>query len=205
MKTKLLRAVPLLLLCAVCLAAIPIWGQVSSPAGQAKPPETSTYKIMPNDHLEIFVYDQPDLSRKDVVVQPDGWISIPLVQDILAQGKTTGQLKAEIERRLTEFKEVNNVTVMLSQVLSYRIYILGKVAKSGPIMSEKPINVLQAISMAGGFVDFAKKQDITIMRTNFDALGKPHQTTIPFRYEDVGKDGGSQNIMLQSDDVINVP
>jgi polysaccharide export outer membrane protein len=208
MKPKLLRAIPLFLLCLICLAASPLWGQNSSRGGAAKPPENSTYKIQPNDHLEIFIYDQPDLSRKDLVVQPDGWISIPLVQDVLAAGKTMSQLKAEIEKRLTEFKEVNNVTVMLNAVLSYRVYVLGKVAKSGALMSEKPINVLQAITLAGGFADYAKKQDITITHTALDAQGNPHYTTVLFRYEDVIKPGGdaaSQNIMLQADDVINVP
>ena len=207
MKTKLLLAMPLLLLCVVCLATIPLWGQNNTRGGAAAPklPDNSTYKIQPNDHLEIFVYDQPDLSRKDLVVQPDGWISIPLVQDVMAAGKTMSQLKAEIEKRLTEFKEVNNVTVMLNAVMSYRVYVLGKVAKSGAIMSEKPINVLQAITLSGGFADYAKKNEITIMHTTFDAQGNPHYTTVPFRYDDVGKDGGTQNIMLQADDVINVP
>jgi len=207
MRAKLLQALPLFILCLVCLVTIPLWGQ-NSPSGTAagKPPDGSTYKIQPNDRLEIFVYDQPDLSRKDVVVQPDGWISIPLVQDVQASGKTLSQLKAELEKRLTEFKEVNNVTVMLNAVLSYRIYVLGKVAKSGVLTSEKPINVLQAISLAGGFAEFAKKQDITIMHTTLDAQGKPHYTTIPFHYDDVGKGiDASQNIMLQADDVINVP
>src|SRR5262245_10258792 len=141
MKPKLLRALSLFLLCLICLAALPLWGQNSArPAagGAVKPPDNSTYKIQPNDHLEIFVYDQPDISKKDLVVQPDGWISIPLVQDVYVQGKTTSQVKAEIEKRLTEFKEVNNVTVMLNGVLSYRVYVLGKVAKSGALMSEKP-------------------------------------------------------------------
>lgn len=206
MKPKLLRALPLILLCVIALATIPLLGQNSSRGGApAKPPDNSTYKIQPNDHLEIFVYDQPDISKKDLVVQPDGWISIPLVQDIYVQGKTTSQLKAEIEKRLTEFKEVNNVTVMLNAVMSYRIYVLGKVAKSGVLMSEKPINVLQAIALSGGFADYAKKNEITIMHTSVDAQGNPHYSTVPFRYEDVGKDGGTQNIMLQADDVINVP
>src|SRR5215813_189512 len=102
MKTKLLRAAPFLL-CLIGLATLPLWGQNSPSTGQGKPSPSSTYKIQPNDHLEIFVYDQPDLSRKDLVVAPDGWISIPLVQDVLAAGKTTSQLKTEIEKRLTEF------------------------------------------------------------------------------------------------------
>ena len=96
-------------------------------------------------------------------------------------------------------------TVMLNAVMSYRIYVIGKVAKSGPIMSEKPINVLQALSMAGGLAEYAKKNEISIMHTTFDAQGNPHYSVAQFRYDDVGKDGGTQNIMLQSDDVINVP
>jgi polysaccharide biosynthesis/export protein len=207
MKAKLLRALPLFLLCLVCFATFPLWGQSSSPAAPVKPPDGSTYKLQPNDHIEIFVYDQADLSRKDIVIQPDGWFSFPLVQDILAAGKTTSQLKVEIEKRLTEFKEVNNVTVMINAVLSYRVYVVGKVAKNGPILSEKPINVLQAIAMAGGFAEFAKKQDITIFHTTFDAQNKPHTTTTPFHYDEVikGGDSANQNIMLQADDVINVP
>ena len=178
-------------------AAMPLAAQsaTSSPSAGG-----STYLIQPNDQLEIFVYEEPTWTRK-VTVQPDGWISINLVQDVKAAGLTTGQLKLAIEKRLADYKKLPNVTVILEAVQSYKVYVTGKVGKSGAIPSEKPITVLQAISLAGGLTEYAKKEEIVINRTS--GLVK---TKIPFNYTEVSVGKRlEQDIFLEAGDVVVVP
>jgi len=167
---------------------------------------TGATLIQPNDRLTIDVYKNPDLTRP-VTVQPDGLISIPLVQSIRAAGLTPAQLKVELEKRLKEYLEVPTVTVIVDAIQSYRIYVVGKVQKPGVIMSERPLTVLQALSLAGGFQDYAKRDQITIVRTISPQVGRGQQDIkYPFDYEKV-VDGPkqTQNIFLSSGDVVNVP
>src|SRR6266704_212859 len=117
-----------------------------------------SYIIQPNDLLEIYVWKEPELTRK-VLVRPDGRVSFPLVQDMQAAGMAPGDIKLEIEAELKKYIEVPNVTVIVEAIQSYRIFVTGKVGKPGAIMSEKPISVLQAISMAGGFLEFANQSE----------------------------------------------
>jgi len=162
--------------------------------------------IQPNDKLTIDVYKNPDLSRQ-VTVQPDGLISISLVQSIQAAGLTPAQLKVELEKRLKEYLEVPTVTVIIDAIQSYRVYVTGKVQKAGVIVSERPLTVLQAIALAGGFQDFARKDQITIVRTISPQLGRGQQDIkYPFDHDKV-IDGTkqAQNIFLISGDVVNVP
>jgi len=158
------------------------------------------YVIQPNDLLEVFVWKEADLTRK-VLVRPDGRISFPLVQDLQAAGKTPGELKTEVEKRLSDFLTAPEVTVIIDAIQSYRIYVLGKVEKPGGINVEKPVTVLQALALAGGFRDFAKDQEMTIIRS----AGNKN-TVFNFNYRDViqGKKA-EQNILLKSGDVVVVP
>jgi polysaccharide biosynthesis/export protein len=162
--------------------------------------------IQASDKLTIDVYKNPDLTRQ-VTVQPDGLISIPLVQSIMASGLTPAQLKVELEKRLREYLEVPTVTVIIDAIQSYRVYVTGKVQKPGVITSEKPITVIQALALAGGFQEYNKKDQITIIRT-IPAKAGSGQTDIkyPFDYDRV-VDGTkqAQNIFLVSGDVVNVP
>jgi polysaccharide export outer membrane protein len=167
---------------------------------------TGATLIQPNDKLTIEVYKNPDLS-KEIIVQPDGLISIPLVQSIQAAGLTPAQLKAQLEKKLKDYLEVPTVTVIIEAIQSYRIYVIGKVQKPGVIMSERPLTVLQALSLAGGFQDYSKKDQITIVRTISPQVGKGQQDIkYPFDYDKV-IDGSrqTQNIFLMSGDVVNVP
>jgi len=162
--------------------------------------------IQASDKLTIDVYKNPDLTRQ-VTVQPDGLISIPLVQSIMAAGLTPAQLKVVLEEKLKLYLEVPTVTVIIDAIQSYRVYVTGRVQKPGVIVSEKPITVLQALALAGGFQEFNKKDQISIIRT-ITAKAGSSQTDIkyPFDYERV-VDGTkqAQNIFLISGDVINVP
>jgi polysaccharide export outer membrane protein len=166
----------------------------------AEPQSGPLYIIQPNDILEIFVWKEPELTRK-VLVRPDGRISFPLVQDLQASGISPGELKDQIEKKLKEFLKAPTVTVIVDAIQSYRIYVVGKVQKPGPFTIEKPITVLQAVSLAGGFQDYAKDTEMSIIRTQ----GKDNQI-FEFNYKDVihGKKP-EQNISLQSGDVVVVP
>src|SRR5215510_15085272 len=129
----------------------------------AKSPVTSPFIVQPNDLLEIFVWKEPNLTRK-VLVRPDGRISFPLIQDLQAAGMSPGEIKQEIETELKKYIEVPNVTVIVEAIQSYRVFVTGKVAKAGTVMAEKPLTVLQALAMAGGFTDFANPAEMVIIR-----------------------------------------
>jgi len=158
------------------------------------------YIIQPNDLLEIFVWKEPDLTRK-VLVRPDGRISFPLVQDMQAAGTSPGQLKAAIEENLKEYIGSPNVTVIVEAIQSYRVYVTGKVQKPGVISAEKPLTVLQALALAGGFQEFANQTDITVIRS-----AETRTTMSRFNYEELLKGkNANQNILLNNGDVVVVP
>jgi polysaccharide export outer membrane protein len=158
------------------------------------------YLIQPNDVLAIFVWKEPNLSMK-VTVRPDGRISFPLVQDMQAAGLNPEQLKEKIENSLREYVEVPNVTVIVDAIQSYRIYVTGKVGKPGMIASEKPLSVLQAISLAGGFIEIANEAETVVIRGSGEG-----SVLYKFNYPEVIKGKNfSQNMLLKSGDVVIVP
>ncbi len=176
---------------------------VSGFAQQPAPPASAPqplYVIQANDILEIFVWKEPELTRK-VLVRPDGRISFPLVQDLMAAGISPGELKEQIEKRLKEFLAAPNVTVIVDSIQSYRVYVVGKVQKPGMVSAEKPITVLQALALAGGFQEYAKDSEIMVLRNS--AL---ENVAFDVNYKDVvrGKKP-EQNITLRSGDVVVVP
>ncbi len=171
-------------------------------AQSLQPPKSSpaVYTIQPNDILEIFVWKEPNLSRR-VLVRPDGRISLPLVQDLQAAGMNPGELKVKIEEGLKGFVDVPNVTVIVDTIQSYRVYVTGKVARPGALMSEKPISVLQAVSLAGGFSEFANTAETVIIRGSGE-----DSSLFRFNYPEVIKSKNfSQNMLLRSGDVVVVP
>jgi len=198
MRNRSWKPLVFLLVCVWCLSTTTLWAQSDT--------TTVPTLIQPNDKLTIDVYKNPDLSRQ-ITVQPDGLISIPLVQSIKASGLTPSQLKVELEKRLKEYLEVPTVTVIIDAIQSYRVYVTGKVQKPGVIVSERPLTVLQALALAGGFQEYAKKDQITIVRTISPQVGKGQQDIkYPFDHDRV-IDGTkqTQNIFLLSGDVVNVP
>jgi polysaccharide export outer membrane protein len=158
------------------------------------------YVIGPQDVVDISVWKEPDLSRA-VPVRPDGKISLPLVNDVQAAGLTATQLAAQITSGLTKYMTSPQVTVIVSQINSQRIYVLGEVTRAGSYTLLPDMTVLQALSDAGGFTAFANSKKIYVLRQE---NGK--QQRIGFNYKDVvgGKDP-SQNIALKSGDTIIVP
>jgi len=195
-------------------AVLPLFAQsdaTKKPAGQLQAsigkqpsgslsPQDPNYVIGPQDLIDISVWKEPDLSRS-VPVRPDGKISLPLLNDIQAAGLTPTQLGAQITINLAKYVTNPQVTVIVSQINSQRIYILGEVARAGGYTLLPDMNVLQALSNAGGLTAFANSKKIYILRRD---SGK--QQKIPFNYKDVvsGKDPG-QNIALEAGDTIVVP
>lgn len=158
------------------------------------------YRIGPEDILDISVWREETLQRK-VVVRPDGGISFPLVGDLQVSGKTTDMIKVEITEKLKKYIPEPAVTVALDKVEGYRIYVLGKVNKPGQYVVGRYIDVLQALTLAGGLTPFASENNIKILRRE-----NSKEIVFPFVYSAVrsGQDL-EQNIILKSNDVVVVP
>lgn len=163
---------------------------------------TSDYIIGPEDVLDITVWKNVDLS-KTVQVRPDGQISMPLIGDISAVGKTTGGLRAEIAARLTSFMENPTVSIVVSQVNSYAVYVLGEVVKPGKYPLKSKTTLLQAVTLAGGFTPVAARNKIVVFRFRKDNEGLQKLNA---SYDDIVlRDGSHQNIELKPGDQIVVP
>jgi polysaccharide export outer membrane protein len=151
--------------------------------------------------LEIIVWRNQDLS-KVVTVRPDGRISLPLLGDIEATGLTPSELTANIVNRLKQFKETPTVSVILQQVNSYGIYVLGETQKPGRDYLKSKTTLLQAITMAGGFTPIAARNKIVIFRWG---EGK-NEIKLKASYDDIVlRDGNNQNFILKPGDTIVVP
>ncbi len=188
-----MKAIAGLIFCALILPA-------AVAQEKAETPLDPLYVIQPNDLLEIFVWKEPDLTR-EVLVRPDGRVSFPLVQDLQAAGITPPELKKAVESRLSQFLTTPEVTIIVKAIQSYKIYVLGKVQTPGGISVPKAVTVLQALALAGGFADYAKEQEMKIIRS----IGTENQV-FDFNYRDViNNRNTAQNITLRSGDVVVVP
>jgi polysaccharide export outer membrane protein len=199
-KSVTISCLTAIVLCLAFPAYLQSQGTSGDSGGTNAPLAPATYVIQPSDVLEIFVWKEPDLSRKSVV-RPDGRISFPLIQDLEAAGLTPETLKKEIEMRLKEYVTTPNVTVLIDTIQGYRLYVVGKVQRPGPLVADKPLTVLQALTLAGGFLDYAKSAEITIIRNT----GQGNEF-LKFDYTEVikGRKIG-ENVFLKPGDVIVVP
>jgi polysaccharide biosynthesis/export protein len=161
----------------------------------------NSFVIGNDDVLAINVWKEPDVSRS-IPVRSDGKISLPLVGEVQATGRTPLKLEEEIAARLKNYIAEPEVTVIVQQINSQKLNILGQVNKPGSYVISNSATVLDAIALAGGFRDFAKQKSIYILRQDADGS----QTRLPFNYKEVvkGKNSG-QNIKLQPRDTIVVP
>jgi polysaccharide export outer membrane protein len=160
----------------------------------------AVYTVQPGDMLEISVWNEPELQR-EVLVAPDGGISFPLAGEITAVGKSIVEIRQELSERLARLIAEPLVTVTVSQVLGNKIYVLGQVTRPGEFVVNPRVDVMQALSMAGGATPFAALNDIVILRRRGD-----EQIAIPFRYGEVSAGRSlEQNIILESGDVVVVP
>jgi polysaccharide export outer membrane protein len=161
-----------------------------------------TFVIGNDDVLAINVWKEPDVSRPAVPVRSDGKISLPLVGEVQASGRTPLKLEQEIAAKLKNYIAEPEVTVMVQQINSQKFNILGMVNKPGSFSISNSATVLDAIALAGGFKDFAKQKSIYILRQNADGT----QSRLPFNYKEVVKGRNpAQNIKLQPRDTIVVP
>jgi len=170
----------------------------------SQPPKPATgdpnYSIGPEDVLTIDVWKEPELSRT-VPVRRDGKISLPLLNDVQAAGLTPTQLSSEIVAKLHATVINPHVTVIVAQMSSQRIYILGQVTRGGAYPLVPDMTAVQALSIAGGFTPFAKLKKIYIMRTE-----NGENKVFPINYKDVISGRKSQqNIQLKPGDTIVVP
>jgi polysaccharide export outer membrane protein len=173
----------------------------AAPGAAALPAVAANYIIGPDDILSVLFWRDKDLSA-DVVVRPDGKISLPLLNDVQAGGLTPSQLRDAINVVARQYVEEPSVTVVVKQINSRKLFITGQVEKPGPYPMSGPTTVLQLISMAGGLKEFTDGKKILVMRT--DKAGK--QTGYLFNYRQVtsGKNL-AQNIELQPGDTVVVP
>jgi len=159
------------------------------------------YKLHPGDKLVVGVYDDPKLLPQEITVSPDGKISYPLVGELLVGGKTVQQIRTEMETRLKKYISDPIATVIVTAVLGNVVYVIGQVQKPGQLIMNPTMNVLQALSMAGGGNPYAKLDSIIVIRNTPGG-----QRVLPFKYGQVasGKDL-SENVELESGDVVVVP
>jgi polysaccharide export outer membrane protein len=163
---------------------------------------TRDYIIGPEDVLEITVWKNQDLS-KVVAVRPDGRISLPLIGDATAVGKTPAQLTEEISAKLKEYKENPQVSIMVKEVNSYSIFVLGEVTKPGRYPLKSKTTLLQRITIAGGFTQMVARNKLVVFRFSANGSG---EEKIKASYDDIVlRDGSLQNIELKPGDTVVVP
>jgi polysaccharide export outer membrane protein len=158
------------------------------------------YFLNAGDQLNISVWNE-DALQKDVIVLPDGMISFPLAGELLAKGKTVTELQKALTEKLTDYLSNPVVTVSVTSVLGNTIHIMGKVLSPGPRVMNQNLDVMQALSLAGGLSPFAQEDDIIVLRR---IQGK--QTVIPVDYTELKQGKGLEdNVLLKSGDLIIIP
>jgi polysaccharide export outer membrane protein len=158
------------------------------------------YRIQPGDVLVISVWKEPDL-QGEYLVRPDGGVSMPLAGDVAAAGNSVGDLQVLIKERLQTYVPNAAVTVTVKAINGNRIYVIGKVNRPGEFILQRPMDVMQALALAGGPTTFADVDDIRILRRDTD-----RQTSIGFKYSEVERGRRlEQNVLLQGGDTVVVP
>jgi polysaccharide export outer membrane protein len=171
-------------------------------ASGASTADEPIYTVKPGDTLSIAVWKEPDLTGNAFLVRPDGTFTFPLVGQVDARGKGVVELQTLLTTRIRKYIADPVVTVSVQEIKGNKIYVIGQVTKPGEFIVNPRVNVMQALSMAGGTTPFASLKDIIILRRTPEG----QQSALPFRYNDVahGKDL-QQNVDLQAGDVVVVP
>lgn len=159
------------------------------------------YRIGLGDVLAITVWKEPDISVPAATVRSDGKISVPLLKEIRVEGLTPTELQEELTTRLRKLVHEADVTVVVTAINSKKVYLLGAVRKEGPIVLQRPLTVLQAISEAGGFTEFAKTKRIYVLRRQ-----NGQQVRLAYDYQAVIRGNNlQQDFVLLPDDTVVVP
>ena len=181
------------------ITVVGILGLGSAVAQDSSEPRTP-YTINPGDLLEISVWKEPDLQRQ-VLVRPDGAFSFPLSGDIVAEGRTVEDIRQEITTQLGTFIPNLVVTVTVAEIHGNKIFVIGRVKTPGEFIVNPRVDVIQALSIAGGMTPFAQVNNIKILRRR-----NGQQRIQSFRYSDIIKgENLEQNILLEVGDVVLVP
>jgi polysaccharide biosynthesis/export protein len=165
------------------------------------PTTPAGYRIGAGDVLQISVWNEPGASVAAVVVRPDGKVTVPLVKETDVLGMTPAELEKVLADKLAQFIHGADVTVVVKEIHSKKVYLVGAVNKVGPVALLSQMTVLQALAEAGGLTDYAKRRKIYVLRNE---NGK--QLKLPFNYDVVVKgEHIDQNVVLRPDDTIVVP
>jgi polysaccharide biosynthesis/export protein len=172
-------------------------GSVQSAQG-TRPWQADEYRLGPGDKLRVEVYGEPQLSQS-LQVRPDGKITLPLVDDVQAAGRTSLELRDAIADALGEYVNAPVVTVIVQEAVANLVYVIGEVSTQGPQVLTGPITVLQALAQAGGLSPFANQRNIRILRPNGSGV-----ETLSFNYRDA-VNGRVPPMFLQPGDTVMVP
>jgi polysaccharide export outer membrane protein len=185
---------------ATLLGLLALVFSLSAGPARAGAPVDESYTLLPGDVVEISVWGE-ELLQKQVLVRPDGGISFPFADNVQAKGRTITDVSGELKKKINKFVPDAVVTVSLVQNAGNRIYVLGRVNKPGEFLVPRPVDVMQALAMAGGLTPFADRDTIRVLRRD----GAAPQVTV-FNYEQVERgEALEQNILLRAGDVIMVP
>ncbi|MBI4011597.1 MAG: polysaccharide biosynthesis/export family protein [Candidatus Rokubacteria bacterium] len=195
------------MLCCALLAVLggmrsgPASAQGRTPVPEAASiPETPEYRIGPEDVLDIAVWNNTAISRT-VPVRPDGRISLPLVNDVQAAGLTPMELREILVKKLVEYLPTPEVSVIVREVHSFKVSVIGEVKTPGRYELKDRATVLDVLAMAGGFGEFAARSRIVILRHGSSTVER-----IPFNYNSVvSGDGARTNLLLRPGDIVLVP
>jgi polysaccharide export outer membrane protein len=158
----------------------------------------SAYQIGPEDVLDISVWKNPELSRT-MPVRPDGKVSLPLVNDIQAAGLTPSDLRDQVTARLAEFVPAPEVSVIVREVHSRKVAVVGAVKTPGRYELKSPMTVLEVLALAQGLTDFASRDKIVVLRQNGQKTER-----IPFNYRKIA-DSDQDNFLVRPGDIVVVP
>ncbi|MBN1237418.1 MAG: polysaccharide biosynthesis/export family protein [Gammaproteobacteria bacterium] len=191
----------------VCMALLSLAAAFAAPAsaqeeqeGDTGTADTRAYQVQPGDVLHVQVWREEGLDQ-EVLVRPDGGFSFPLAGDISAVGRTVEELQAEITSRLERLIPGLVVTVSVREINGNKVYVLGQVNNPGEFVMNPRIDVVQALSIAGGTTAFAATNDIFVLRRE-----NGRQVALPFQLNDIVRQRNlEQNILLESGDVVVVP
>jgi polysaccharide export outer membrane protein len=169
---------------------------------------TPEYRIAPGDVLQVFVWREAELTR-EVRVRPDGYVTVPLLGDLFAVSKTLKGLGAELTQALSKFVQAPVVTVTLGESSTLRLYVVGEVMKPGEFPLLGRTTVMQALALAGGFKEYAKTDEIKVLRQELSVTaGRPksREVVMPFNFKAIAQGQNlQQNYALKPGDVIVVP
>ena len=194
--TSVFGAAVVLALCALAPAAA---ADDKKLAPQGPTAGTEEYHVGAGDKLRVEVYKDPQLSQS-VQVRPDGKITLPLIGDLEATGRTPLELRDIIATSLKEYITNPTVTVIVVEAVASQVYVMGEVTHPGPMQLHGPTTILQALAMAGGFKEFANTKDVRVLRP--DASGK--METLRFNYKDA-LNGDIKPFYLRPGDTVVVP